>query len=97
MNKTKYTLLIGVLLCVPVFYGCGHRQGKMTHTGADSTYTVSYIRSISFSEPEKALECFREVYQVRPKYRDVAARVEGAQKPAESAAEPAPEQSAPEK
>ena len=55
MNKTKYTLLIGVLLCVPVFYGCGHRQGKMTHTGADSTYTVSYIRSISFSEPEKAL------------------------------------------
>ncbi len=36
-------------------------------------------------EKEKALECFREVYQVRPKYRDVARRVEAAQKPEQPA------------
>lgn len=55
MNKTKCILLIGVLLCVSGFCGCGHRQGRMTHAGADSTYTADYIRSISFSEPERAL------------------------------------------
>lgn len=62
----------------------------------DAVYGLGLAHE-ALGEPEKALECFREVYQVRPKYRDVAARVEGAQKPAESAAEPAPEQSAPEK
>lgn len=55
MNKTKCILLIGVLSCVSGFCGCGHRQDKMTHAGADSTYTADYIRSISFSEPERAL------------------------------------------
>ena len=48
-------------------------------------------------EKEKALECFREVYQVRPKYRDVAQRVEAAQKPVEQPAEAAAEQPAAEK
>ena len=55
MNKTKCILLIGVLLCVSGFCGCGHRQDKMTHAGADSTYTADYILGISFSEPERAL------------------------------------------
>lgn len=48
-------------------------------------------------EAEKALECFREVYQVRPKYRDVAQRVEAAQKPVEQPAEAAAEQPTAEK
>ena len=51
----------------------------------------------ALGQKEKALECFREVYQVRPKYRDVASRVETAQPSAEAAPEVAPEQSAPEK
>ena len=51
----------------------------------------------ALGQKEKALECFREVYQVRPKYRDVASRVEAAQPSAEAAPEAAPEQPAPEK
>ena len=48
-------------------------------------------------EQSRKKEGFLEVYQVRPKYRDVASRVEAAQPSAEAAPEAAPEQPAPEK